>query len=612
MSGIAGLVDFSRNVAPDRDTVQAMTATLARRGPAGEGLWLSGHAALGHRRRSAAVPEGGALPLVVPDGSGPRAVLTLNGEVFNARELRSRLRSLGHDLRTGTDAEAVAHAYLEWGADCVTRIEGTYAFALWDVRREELLLVRDRMGVKPLFYAITPAGVLFGSEPKAILAHPDFTPVVDADGLRDILSVARVPGHAIFRGMHEVRPGHTVRVTRAGTVERRYWGLRIADHHDSLDATVDAVRGLLETVVTEQMAGDTPPCALLSGGLDSSTLTALEAKVAGEQGLGPVRSLAVNDHDPRRPAGEQGNDDHLYARQLAEHVGTDHGEISLKDLDLLDPELRASVLAAYDVPLNKGDQYASLHLLFRAAREHAAVAFSGECGDDVFGGYNWNRLPEWIATSTFPWVAEGRPRFRGNAAVFDAGLLTKLDLAGYEHDCHRDAVAEIAADRLDDADEARYREVTYLAHTRHSRVLFDRLDRLGMASGLDIRVPFADHRLVEYTFNIPRAMKGFDGREKSLLRAAMKDLLPEPVAMRVKTPYPNLRDTGYDRVLRDRLVAVVRSPESPVGPLLSADLAAAVARDGAAALTDGVSRAVLETALQLDSWLRTYGVRVDL
>ncbi|MEV0603756.1 asparagine synthase (glutamine-hydrolyzing) [Streptomyces sp. NPDC050315] len=609
MSGIAGWVDFSRDVARERDVVRAMTATLARRGPDGEGHWLSEHAALGHRRRSADA-EGGELPLVHDDRSGRQAVLTWNGRLYNAQGLRAGLRSAGHDIRTGDDAEVVLHAYREWGPDFVTRLEGVYAFALWDAHRQELFLVRDRMGVKPLFHAATPTGVLFGSEPKAVLAHPDFSAVLDADGLRDILSVARVPGHAIFRGMREVLPGHTVRVSRSGTREERYWGLRVADHTESLDRTIGTVRELLETIVTEQMVGEAPPCALLSGGLDSSTLTALEAKAARAQGLGPVRSLAVNDHDPDQKAG---NDDHLYARMLAEHVGTDHGEISLKDLDLLDPALRASVLAAYDVPLNKGDQYASLHLLFRAAREHAAVAFSGECGDDVFGGYNWNRLPEWISTSTFPWVAEGRPRYQGYESLFDPGLLGKLDLATYERDSHHAAVAEIAAaDHLDDADEARYREVTYLAHTRHSRVLFDRLDRLGMASGLDIRVPFADHRLVEYTFNIPRAMKGFDGREKSLLRAAMKDLLPEPVAMRVKTPYPNLRDNAYDRVLRDRLVAVVRDPDSPIAPLLSDGLRAAVAGSGAAALGSGVSRAALETALQTESWLRTYGVRMDL
>ncbi|MGW1062121.1 asparagine synthase (glutamine-hydrolyzing) [Micromonospora rubida] len=613
MSGIAGLVDFARNVAADQDVVRAMTATLARRGPNGEGLWFSQHAALGHRCRAAAGPDNVAPPLSYQDATGLRAALTFAGQAYNAQELRGRLRSLGHDFGTGSDSEVILHAYLEWGPEFVTRIEGTYAVAVWDEQRQEMLLVRDRMGVKPLFYATTPAGVLFGSEPKAILSHPDFQPVVEADGLRDILSVARVPGHAIFRGMHEVRPGCVVRVNRSGTVEQRYWGLRVAEHPDPLDRTISTVREMLESVVAQQMTADVLPCSLLSGGLDSSSLTAIAAQVARNRGLGPVRSLAVNDHDASGATGARGNDDHIYARLLAEHVGTEHSEVSLGGLDLLDPALRASVLAAYDLPINKGDQYASLHLLFGTASRHATVALSGECGDDVFGGYNWQRLPELVFTSTFPWIHEGRPRFRGNDLIFDPGLLAKLDLAAYERDCHATALAEIAAaDHLDDPAEVRYREVTYLAHTRHTRVLFDRLDRLGMASGLDIRVPFADHKLVEYSFNIPWAMKSFDGREKSLLRAATQDLLPESVAMRIKTPYPNLPTGSYDKVLRERLVDVVLSPESPIAALLAPELRSKVAAGGATALEDGVSRAALETALQVNSWLQTYDVRVVL
>ncbi|MFJ2579327.1 asparagine synthase (glutamine-hydrolyzing) [Kitasatospora aureofaciens] len=608
MSGIAGWVDFSRNPAQEHGIARAMTAALARRGPDGEGLWTAEHVALGHRRLAVADPGGPAQPLVHADGSGPRAVLGHLGRISNGRRLRAELAARGHEFSTDSDAETVLRGYLEWGPDVVTRLEGAYGFALWDVRREELLLVRDRMGVKPLFYAPTPAGVLFGSEPKAILAHPDFEPVLDAEGLRDILSVARVPGQAIFRGMREVRPGCVVRVTRAGTVEQRYWGLQVADHTDGLDATIGTVRALLETVVADQMAGQEPPCALLSGGLDSSTLTALAAQLAREQGLGPIRTVAVNDQD-----GTQGNDDHVYARLMAGHAGTEHGEISLAGLDLLDPALRAAVLGAYDVPLNKGDQYASLYRLFGTARQHAAAALSGECGDDVFGGYNWQRFPEWVGSGTYPWVHEGRPRFQGYGTLFDAGLLAELDLPAYEHDTHAAAVAEIAAgEHVADPAEARHREVTYLAHTRHSRVLFDRLDRLGMASGLEIRVPFADHRLVEYTFNIPWAMKSYDGREKSLLRAAMRDLLPDAVAVRVKTPYPNLRAGAYDQVLRERLAQLVRTGDSPLAPLLSADLTRAVGRQGAAALEGDVSRAALETALQLDSWLRTYRVRTAL
>ncbi|MFC9859553.1 MULTISPECIES: asparagine synthase (glutamine-hydrolyzing) [unclassified Streptomyces] len=611
MCGIAGWVDFARPV--DQDLARTMTATMARRGPDAEGLWTGDHVALGHRRLSVIDLEGGCQPMVAEEAPGSRAALTYSGETYNFQELRSQLKSLGHHFTSRSDTEVVLRAYLQWGAGLATRLEGIYAFAVWDMDREELVLVRDRMGVKPLYYAETPSGVLFGSEPKAILAHPEFKAVLDADGLRDILSVAKVPGHAIFRGMREVPAGCTVRVNRAGLTEDRYWQLEVAEHTDSLDRTIHTVRELLESVVEQQMVSDVPLCTLLSGGLDSSSLTALAAQVTRRKGLGQIRSCSVTDPDLDGTAGAGANEDHIYARLLAEHVDSLHSELPLHAPDLLAPDLRASVLNAYDLPIAKGDEHASLHMLFGIVRGHSTVALSGECGDEVFGGYRWQRDPDAVFSTTFPWVHEGRHNYQGNDVVFTPDLLAKLDLDAYERDCHSKAVAEISAgDHLDDPAEARYREVTYLALTRHAQVLFDRKDRMSMACGLEVRVPFADHRLVEYTFNVPWAMKSFDGREKSLLRAAMKDLLPEAVAQRVKTPYPSIRADAYNRTLRERLADVVLTGSSPLAPLFSPRLGTRIRQDGPAALEEGMSRAALETTLQLDGWLRTYDVDITL
>ncbi|MFF4413318.1 asparagine synthase (glutamine-hydrolyzing) [Streptosporangium sp. NPDC001559] len=613
MCGIAGWVDFSRDLTKEGEVLRAMTATMARRGPDAEGFWLAEHVALGHRRLSIIDLDGGRQPMVIEDGSARHAVLTYSGETYNFQQLRARLRSLGHEFSTRSDTEVVLRAYLEWGPEFVEHLEGIYAFAIWDAHREELLLVRDRMGVKPLYYARTPTGILFGSEPKAILAHPDFRAVLDTDGLRDILSVAKAPGQAVFRGMREVPPGCTVHVNRSRSVERRYWRLQVAEHADTLEQTVSTVREMLEVVVSEQMVADVPLCTLLSGGLDSSSLTALAVQVSRNRGLGQLRSCSVSDNDSYQGAGAPRNEDHIYARLLARHVGSEHSELPLNAPGLLDPALRASVLAAYDLPIAKGDEHASLHQLFGMVREHSTVALSGECGDEVFGGYNWQRHPEWVHADTFPWVHQGRHNYQGNEIIFQPDLLAKLDLAAYERDCHSVAIAELAAsDHIDDPVEARHREVTYLALTRHAQVLFDRKDRMSMASGLEVRVPFADHRLVEYTFNIPWSMKSFDGREKSLLRAAMLDLLPEVVAQRIKTPYPSIRDDAYDRVLRERLAGVVRERQSPLLPLLSDEVKQAVAKEGAAALEHGMSRAALETTLQLGDWLQTYDVEIAL
>src|SRR5919202_3417863 len=293
MCGIAGWVDFGRNLTAEQATVQAMTATMDCRGPDAEGLWIAPHVALGHRRLAVIDLQGGRQPMVVEEDKQALAALTYSGEVYNFRELRAELSACGHRFRTHSDTEVVLRAYLQWGEDFVARLNGMYAFAIWDVRREELLLVRDRMGVKPLYYYPTPSGVLFGSEPKAILANPLLEPVVDDDGLRELFSFVKTPEQAIFQGMREVRPGQLVRVRREGTSKRRYWVLESREHADDTDTTVRTVRELLDDIVTRQLISDVPLCTLLSGGLDSSVVTALATKTLREQGSGGGRSFAL-------------------------------------------------------------------------------------------------------------------------------------------------------------------------------------------------------------------------------------------------------------------------------------------------------------------------------
>jgi asparagine synthase (glutamine-hydrolysing) len=610
MSGIAGWVDFKRDLAEQKPVIDAMTDTLRLRGPEAGGTWLSRHALLGRRRMSALDTETSA-PLTLTNDTGTVAVVAHSGEVYNHGQLRAQLAAHGHRFTGASDTEVVLHAYVQWGPEFVQRLEGVYAVAVWDPSRCRLVLARDRMGVKPMYWAATPDGLIFGSEPKAILAHPAFIPELDTDGLRDILSVAVVPGRAVFKGMRELQPGSVLVATPAGTTEQRYWSLRVADHTDDLATTIRTVRELLAESVARHMQSRSLPSAMLSGGLDSSSLTAMAAGFAERHGLGTIRSYAVNDELPG--SGFSGNEDHIYARIMSEHAGTAHSEVRLKDLDLLDPALRNSVLSAYDLPVAKGDQYASLYELFSTVREHSDVAISGECGDDVFAGYNWQRRDEWVLADTYPWVHEGRERYAGNEHIFHPGLVRDLDLHTYEHDTHSTACAEIsAAEHVADRAEARHREVTYLALTRHSRVLLDRLDRLGKACGVEIRIPFVDHHLLEYAFNVPWSMKSFDGREKSLLRAATRDILPDKIADRVKTPFPNLQDNGYDRALRARLADVVKDPASPIAPLLSDTLRKSVSVRAAAGVPEPVSRPVLETVLQMNDWMTRHSVRLSL
>ncbi|GAA3264734.1 asparagine synthase (glutamine-hydrolyzing) [Nonomuraea helvata] len=604
MCGIAGWVDFDRDLTDERATALAMTETMSCRGPDDQGLHLGRHAALGNRRLAVIDVEGGHMPMTA-DGL---AVITYSGEVYNFGELRAELAAKGHRFRTRSDTEVVLHGYLEWGEAVVDRLNGMYAFALWDERTQELLLIRDRMGIKPLYYYPLPHGVLFGSEPKAILANPLAPPVVDIDGLRQLLSLASLRQRPVYKGMYELPPGHLLRVSRQGTRLRRYWALEAREHTDDLDTTVRTVRELLEDIVSRQLVSDVPLCSLLSGGLDSSIVTALAAK------RGRIRSFAVDyaGYAENFQADElRGDPDAPFVRMLAEHVGSDHTDIVLGPDELADPSLRAAVVRAWDVPHFVGDMNSSLYMLFRAIREHSTVALSGESADEVFGGYAWFHLPEAVQADTFPWLAmvmrEHQP-----TDILDTSLLRRLDMDTYTADGYRTALGEVP--HLDEQDERerRMREICYLHLTRFLPFLLDRKDRMSMAVGLEVRVPFCDHRLVEYVFNTPWSMKTFDGREKSLLRAAGADLLPEPILRRVKAPYPVTQDVGYEQALRAALREVASDKESPVLPLLDPAAVRAAVTDPSEKVTTTMTRFGLELALDLNVWLTDYGVRLDL
>ncbi|MGW5120697.1 asparagine synthase (glutamine-hydrolyzing) [Streptomyces noursei] len=616
MCGITGWISYDNDLTTQRPALEAMTRTMACRGPDAGGIWLGPHAALGHRRLAVIDIDGGKQPMSVEHDGRTLIVTTYSGEVYNYLELRAELTRLGHAFRTNSDTEVVLHAYLEWGEAFVERLNGMYAFALWDPRTEHLLLVRDRMGIKPLFYYPTRDGVLFGSEPKAVHAHPDVRPAVDAEGLAELITFTKTPGHAVYKGLHEVRPGHVVRVDRNGVHVTRYWALEAREHTDDLDTTVARVRELLDDIVARQLIADVPLCTLLSGGLDSSAITALSAKALAAQGSGPVRSFAVDFTgytENFTPDDLRGTPDGPYAHALAEHVGSDHHDIVLDTAALIDPGHRAAVLAARDLPNGFGDGDTSLYLLFKAVREQSTVALSGESADEVFGGYRWFHDPESVNADTFPWVAAGLSgRFSGGnsvrEALLDRALLKRLDLPGYEQRRYREALAEVPYLDSDTGHQRRMREVSYLHLTRFVQILLDRKDRASMAVGLEVRVPFCDHRLVDYVFNTPWAMKTFDGREKSLLRAATRDVLPDLVADRVKSPYPSTQDPGYNEALRSELKELAADRDAPVRPLLDSEVLAEATAVGA----DHDVRPAAELVLGMNAWLRTTGTTLEL
>jgi len=420
--------------------------------------------------------------------------------------------------------------------------------------------------------------------------------------------MVKTPEQAVFKGMYELRPGHLLRLRREGLTTRRYWALEARDHTDDLDTTVDNIRELLDDIVDRQLISDVPLCSLLSGGLDSSTITAAASK------RGPIRSFAVDFAgyaEQFEPDELRVEPDAPYVRELVRHVRPDHTDILLDTTELTNPQLRATVVRAWDLPQFIGDMNTSLYMLFRAIREHSTVALSGEAADEVFGGYAWFHLPQTVHADTFPWLA-ALMREHTPADLLDPHLRDRLDIPAYTADSYRTALAEVPHIPGQHGLERRMREICYVHLTRFLPALLDRKDRMSMAVGLEVRVPFCDHRLVEYVFNTPWAVKTFDGREKSLLRAAATDLVPESILQRVKSPYPATQDPAYEQALRDELGTLLRDDDAPVLPLLDRTAVEQAVTMPAEKSTSTVSRYSLEMTLDLNAWLSSHDLRIDL
>lgn len=380
MCGITGWIDWEKNLAHEDKILDRMVATLAARGPDSSGKYLSTHVALGHRRLSVVDPQNGAQPMIRKKGDDSY-IITYNGELYNTPELRRELESRGYQFSTTCDTEVLLTAYIEWGPSCTEKFNGIFAFGIWDEAKELLFLARDRIGVKPLFYTNQGSNFIFGSELKALLAHPDVKPEVDREGMAEIFMIgpARTPGHGVFAGVAELKPGHSMTYSRGGIRIHQYWALHSMPHIDDFDTTVHTVKELLTDIVKRQLVADVPVCTLLSGGLDSSALTALATQHYQQEGLGPIHTYSVDyvDNDLYFKANTfQPNADAPWVQRVSDFFGTAHHNILLDT-----PELAGSLPQATisrDLP-GMADVDTSLYLFCREIKKGATVALSGEC-----------------------------------------------------------------------------------------------------------------------------------------------------------------------------------------------------------------------------------------
>ena len=608
MCGIGGFVDFERDARRGGPILHGMKRTLTPRGPDAEGTYFDEDAALVHRRLIVIDPEGGKQPMHSPDRN---TIVIYNGELYNTPELRTELMSRGHEFVGHSDTEVLLHAYLEWKTDAFSRLNGIFAFAIWEKRERRLTLCRDRLGVKPLFFAPIRNGLTFGSTIDTVLCHPEIEPALDEDGLRTLLLLgpARPPESGVFRQISSLVPGHFAVLTPESFTDHTYWRLEAHEHEDDLPTTIERTHTLICDAARRQLVSDVPLACFLSGGLDSSILSMLAAKDYAARGE-TLHTWSVDYRDNDKYFTKsifQPNSDDSYIDQMVDFLGTHHHRV------VLEPEaLCAALLPATDARALPGmaDVDSSL-LLFCAAvkRGGTTVCLSGECADELFGGYPWYHREEILFEDTFPW---------SRSVGLRLGLLTPDAVRNGEEfvrQHYRDTCDRAPKLSSDDKKAARMREMFVLNLDWFMATLLDRKDRMSMYSGLEVRVPFCDHRIVEYAYNMPWDFKSLEGREKGIVRRAFADELPKEIVYRKKSPYPKTFHPVYTRLCADYVRRIFEDNTSAAASLFDRN-AVQKLMQRPESLAEPWFGQLMRTPqifayiIQLDRWFRHYHVKI--
>lgn len=617
MCGIAGFSDYDENLLDEKYLWMALARRMARRvshrGPDDQGAHVSAHSALAHMRLAVIDPQNGRQPMTVRR-EGKECTIAYNGELYNAPELRADLESRGYEFFTDCDTEVVLNAYLCYGESCPEKLNGIYAFAVDDGIKDRTFLCRDRFGVKPLFYTFQNGRLAFCSEIKGLFEHPGVNPVIGKEGLCEVfgLGPARTHGCGVFKDIHELKPGHFAIFDREGFQVHRYFDLTAAPHTQSYEDTVRTVRELLIDTVRRQMISDVPLCTFLSGGLDSSVVTAIAAKVLKERGqtLSTYSFEFEGNEEFFTPSSFQPDRDQAWAEKVSGLLNTDHTTLLCSNDQLADSLFEGVI--AKDLP-GMADIDGSLLHFCHMVKENHVVALCGECADEIFGGYPWFHRQEMFDGAHFPWSNNLDVR----QSLLKPELREELGMEDYVNARLRETLEAVPHLKGESPEQARMRDISYLNIKWFMSTLLDRKDRCSMYSGLEVRVPYCDHRIAQYVFNVPWEFKCPGGVVKGLLRDAAKGLLPDEVLFRKKSPYPKTHNPGYEAILKQRLSYILRDSLQPIHKVLSEE----AVRDLLGQTFDygkpwfGQLMAgpqMLAYLIQLNYWMLHYNIYIDV
>ncbi|KPU42731.1 asparagine synthetase [glutamine-hydrolyzing] 3 [Oxobacter pfennigii] len=612
MCGIAGWINLKENLTGYKETIEKMTLTLGKRGPDATGYYTTKNVLLGHRRLVVVDPEGGAQPMT-RDIEGSTYTLVYNGELYNTEELRAELKSKGHSFNSYSDTEVLLVSYIEWGESCVDYLNGIYAFGVWDDKKNRLFLARDPLGVKPLFYTQKGSSFIFASEIKTLLAHPQVEPLIDENGLCEIfgLGPARSLGSGVFKDIYEVCPGNFMIYDKDGLRSKEYWKLKCAPHTEDLDTTVEHTRSLVVDAIERQLVSDVPVCTFLSGGLDSSAISAVAANYFKKQNRGILNTFSIDYKDNElyfKSNDFEPNSDRVYAERMSQFIASNHQNIIINTDELayaLVDAVRANDLPGY------ADIDSSLYLFCKEVRKQSTVALSGECADEIFGGYPWYTRDEDFYSTTFPWSKSLDLR-----KDILSPELSHLPIEDYVASKYEESIKAVPFLDDDSKEDRRMRELFYLNMKWFMLTLLNRKDRMSMSNSLEVRVPYADYRIVEYSFNIPRSIKLYNGREKGLLRMVLKGILPDDIVERKKSPYPKTHHPLYTKIVKDWANNIINDSTSPILQLIDKNkLNDIINSDGSYHVRPWYGQLLrgpqqIAYFIQINEWMKEYKVKL--
>lgn len=557
-------MDYTSEEHKWKSILEKMNDAQKRRGPDDRGIYLDQRCGLAHVRLEIIDLVTGQQPMVHRH-NGRECTIVFNGEIYNMDELKKELISEGAVFETTSDTEVILEGYMLHGKEYIQKLNGIFSIALRDSASGELHLFRDRLGVKPLFYAMHDKTLIFSSEIKGILAYPGVTPMLDREGLCEIFAIgpAKTYGKGVFKGVLEVLPGQCITFDPIRRTESFYWKLKSAPHEDSLEKTIEKTAWLVEDAVKKQMLSDIPISTFLSGGLDSSLVTAICSRELKKQGkmLNTFSFDFVNNDKFFKSNSFQPSQDRPYVEQMVEFAQTNHRFLECSNQDQLDCLFKT--VDARDLPC-MADVESSMLYFCSKVTGYNKVTLTGECADEIFGGYPWFHSAKAFETNAFPWSDSMTPR----QVLLSDSLVHDLHMEEYARAAYDKTISETPVFSEDTPEEKRRREISYLNLRWFMVTLLDRMDRTSMYSGLEARVPLADHRIVEYVFNVPWHMKCTDGIVKGLLRHAGEGLLPKDILWRKKSPYPKTYDPGYEKLLGNQLKEVLAEPNAPIRTLL--------------------------------------------